>query len=103
MGRSIFYILETYYHGLSILKELGPQSLPQENSKLSHFFNKELNKRDPNNLVILPESLFMSAIEGLGEISKNYRDNHFSNESLNSYLKTLQKLKDDYSFKRIDG
>ena len=103
MGRSVFYILETYYHGLSILRETNAQTLPKENSKLPSFFKHELKKRSLNNLMILPESIFMSAFEGLGEIAKNYREENLPQEKIISYLTTLQALKSNYSFNRIDG
>ncbi|MBG07261.1 MAG: hypothetical protein CME68_00745 [Halobacteriovoraceae bacterium] len=102
-GRSIFYILETYYHGLSILNETKPINLPKENSKLPSFFKKELKKRASEKLVTLPESQFMSAFEGLTEIGKGHRDQLYPQEKITSTLKILQTLKDNYSFKRIDG
>tara|TARA_Y100001954_G_scaffold111015_1_gene120337 strand:- start:6651 stop:8951 length:2301 start_codon:yes stop_codon:yes gene_type:complete len=102
-GRSVFYILETYYHGLSILNKTESHNLPKEDKGFPSFFKKEFNKIESEDLITLPESLFMTAFEGLTEIGKGYRDKSYTHEQITSTLDTLQPIKDNYSFKRIDG
>ena len=43
-GRSVFYILETYYHGLSILSKTESHSLPKKDKNFPSFFKKEFKK-----------------------------------------------------------
>ena len=89
-----FYILETYAHGIEVIKE-NKKSLPEEDN-LKEFFKEQLQKRYENGRFILPESSFMSTFDGLNQIAISVKENRIQTKKLDEYLETFSKIKKDF-------
>tara|TARA_B100000029_G_scaffold116406_1_gene109205 strand:- start:470 stop:2761 length:2292 start_codon:yes stop_codon:yes gene_type:complete len=94
LGRSLFYILETYSQGIEAIIE-NKKSLPEEGN-LKKFFKEELQKRYENGRFILPESSFMSTFDGLDQIAIGIKENRIQTKKLEQYLETFSKIKKNF-------
>ena len=92
LGRSIFYILETYYHGIQIFKE-HKNIIPDKDDDIKKFFKTHLQKRLEEGKFLLPESSFMNTFHGLTEIVKSAKEHKIELKKLDQYLETFEKIK----------
>jgi glycerol-3-phosphate O-acyltransferase len=95
LGRSVFYILENYYHGIQIFKE-HKKIIPDKDEDIKKFFKTHLQKRLEEGKFLLPESSFMNTFHGLTEIVKSVKEHKIEFKKLDQYLETFEKIKKDF-------